>query len=196
MVCWRDFSMQWTHIMRSFILFPRFGLEENPRAECCWTLGRVRFWPKRWGHLVYSCLSLHISSFSFAALFLVICRIKGFWTRNRFPHGVLGYGGNSSSLCLINRACCFPPAACLVVTDVWRITFTDRCWQVSIFLRKNAQGRIPCKKLKYAFQVVRDEDTSVPLYSPSWFGHLLFSFLRGSLYQPPTYPKYQKYFFF
>lgn len=109
---------------------------------------------------------------------------KGFWTRNRFA-GDLGSAGNSWPPYPINRACCFPPAARLVVTDMWTVTSTDRCWQVSNFLGKNAWGRMPCKKLRFAFQVTIYEHPSMPLNPSSCFGHLLFNFLSASLYHRP-----------
>lgn len=71
---------------------------------------------------------------------------------------------------------------------MWRATFTERFWQASVFLSKNSQGGTPHEKLRFAFQAVRCEHASMPLCPPSYSGHLLFSFLSGSLYQPPTYP--------
>lgn len=90
--------------------------------------------------------------------FLICCSVldylqgKEFQTRNTFADGGLGYVGNSSSLYLITRACCFPPAVFPVVPDMQRVITTDTCWQVSVFLSKNAQGKISCERFSFPFR--------------------------------------------
>lgn len=59
--------------------------------------------------LVYFCL-LPFKFFILCCSILYHLQGKGFWTKNRFAHGDLCCGGNSSSF-YPNRVGCFPPAA-------------------------------------------------------------------------------------
>lgn len=109
------------------LFFPRFGLENILELIV------TKLWAELDSHLnfedtvlVSSCLLQDIISFSFAALFLVICR-----TKDSVPEIELqmemAYKGDSSSVYPIKSACCFSPVSC-IPRSVRRVTSTQRCW--------------------------------------------------------------------